>query len=337
MQKDFGMMPDGRIISLYTLSCGALTAQVTDLGATLVRLWVPDRNGNRADVVLGFDRPEDYVRSGTFFGATVGRNANRVKKAAFTLNGKTYALGINDRENNLHSGPDFYKDRLWQTVSGSENSVTFRLKSPSGDQGFPGNAMISVTYTLRHDSLRIDYQAVSDQDTVFNLTNHSYFNLAGHDHPELAMEQTLILPGRFYLPADEKSIPTGECKEVAGTPMDFRTPKAIGAEIGSDYPALQLQNGYDHCFEVFTDPCAILCDPASGRTMAVTTDCPGIHLYTGNFVEENGKDGAKYPRRSGVCFETQYYPDSMNQPQWPQPITPAQTPYRSTTTFRFHW
>jgi aldose 1-epimerase len=151
------------------------------------------------------------------------------------------------------------------------------------------------------------------------------------------MEQTLILPGRFYLPADEKSIPTGECKEVAGTPMDFRMPKVIGAEIGSDYPALQLQNGYDHCFEVFTDPCAILCDPVSGRTMAVTTDCPGIHLYTGNFVEENGKNGVVYPRRSGVCFETQYYPDSMNHPQWPQPITPAQTPYRSTTTFQFHW
>lgn len=338
MQSDFGMMADGRIISLYTISRGALTAQITDLGATLVRLWVPDRDGNRADVVLGFDDPADYIRSGTFFGATVGRNANRVKNAAFVMADRTCTLGANENGNNLHSGPDYYKDRLWKVVYFEEDSIMLRLESPNGDQGFPGKASISVTYTMEADRLRIDFDGVSDQDTVFNLTNHSYFNLAGHDHPERAMEQTLILPGRFYVPADEKSIPTGQLENVEGTPMDFRSPKAIGAEIDSDYFALKLQNGYDHTFEIFTDPGAILCDPVSGRTMAVSTDCPGVQLYTGNFLAgEQGKDGVTYPNRSGICLETQYYPNSINNPQWPQPFMAAGERYHSTTQFVFHW
>ena len=338
MQNDFGMMADGRIISLYTITCGQLTAEITDLGATLVRLWVPDREGNRADVVLGFDDPADYIRSGTFFGATVGRNANRVKDAAFVLGGTTCSLGNNENGNNLHSGPDFYKDRLWRVVYCEESSIMMRLESPNGDQGFPGNASISVTYTLEADRLRIDYDGVSDRDTVFNLTNHSYFNLAGHDRPERAMEQTLILPARFFTPADAKSIPTGEKRSVAGTPMDFRIPKTIGAQIGDAYDALQLQGGYDHNFEVYTDPGAILCDPVSGRSMAVSTDCPGVQLYTGNFLNgEQGKDGVCYPMRSGVCLETQYYPNSINNPSWPQPFTPAGERYHSTTQFVFHW
>lgn len=338
MQKDFGMMADGRIISLYTISCGALTAEITDLGATLVRLWVPDREGNRADVVLGFDDPADYIRSGTFFGATVGRNANRVKNAAFVLGETTYTMGDNENGNNLHSGPDFYKDRLWRVVYCEESAIMMRLESPNGDQGFPGKASISVTYTLEADRLRIDYEGISDRDTVFNLTNHSYFNLAGHDKPERAMEQTLILPARFFTPADAKSIPTGEKRSVAGTPMDFRAPKTIGAQIGDDYDALRLQGGYDHNFEVYTNPGAILCDPVSGRTMAVSTDCPGVQLYTGNFLNgEQGKDGACYPARSGICLETQYYPNSINNPAWPQPVTPAGERYHSTTQFVFHW
>ena len=338
MQKDFGMMADGRIISLYTISRGQLTAEITDLGATLVRLWVPDREGNRADVVLGFDDPADYIRSGTFFGATVGRNANRVKNASFVLGETTCALGNNENGNNLHSGPDYYKDRLWRVVRREESAIELRLESPNGDQGFPGKAGISVTYTLEADRLRIDYRALCDRDTVFNLTNHSYFNLAGHDHPERAMEQTLILPARFFTPADAKSIPTGEKRSVAGTPMDFRTPKPIGQRIEEDYDALHLQGGYDHNFEVYTDPGAILCDPVSGRTMAVTTDCPGVQLYTGNFLNgERGKDGVCYPERSGVCLETQYYPNSINTPQWPQPVTPAGERYRSTTEYIFHW
>lgn len=338
MKTDFGRLSDGRIASLYTITRGHLTAQICDLGATLVRLWVPDRTGERADVVLGFDRPEDYIQSGTFFGATVGRNANRVRNAAFVLGNQTYGLGRNEGDNNLHSGPNYYKDRLWKVVRHSASAIKLRLESPNGDQGFPGKATVSVTYTLESDRLRIDYDGICDRDTVFNLTNHSYFNLAGHDHPERAMEQTLILPARFFTPADEKSIPTGEKRSVAGTPMDFRMPKAIGAQIGDDYDALRLQGGYDHNFEVYTDPCAILCDPVSGRTMAVSTDCPGVQMYSGNYLAgETGKDGVRYPRRSGICLETQYYPNSVNNPQWPQPITPAGERYRSTTQFIFHW
>ena len=338
MKKDFGPLSDGRIASLYTISRGQLTAQITDLGATLVRLWVPDRNGNRADVVLGFDTPDDYIRSTSFMGATVGRNANRVKNAAFVLEKTTCTLIANENENNLHSGPDYYKDRLWSVVYHSESAIKLRLESPNGDQGFPGNATISVTYTMEADRLRIDYDGICDRNTVFNLTNHSYFNLAGHDRPERAMAQTLILPGRFFTPADEKGIPTGEIRSVVGTPMDSRSPKAIGERINEDYDALRLQGGYDHNFEVYTDPCAILCDPESGRTMAVSTDCPGIQLYSGNYLAgETGKDGVRYPRRSGVCLETQYYPNSVNNPQWPQPITPAGERYRSTTQFIFHW
>lgn len=337
MKKEFGRLASGEMASLYTISCGKLTAEISDYGATLVRLFVPDREGNLADVVLGFDDPNSYTASGTFFGSVVGRNANRVKNAAFVLGGKTYALGINDGCNNLHSGPDYYKDRLWTVVRADNHSICLRLDSPNGDQGFPGNAVIHVTYTLTAAcELRIEYDGVSDRDTVFNLTNHSYFNLAGHEKTDRAMAQELILPARFFNPDDAGNIPTGELRAVAGTPMDFRTPKPIGRDIDEPYDALQLQFGYDHNFEVFTDPCAILTDPESGRTMAVSTDCPGVQFYTGNFIEnEQGKDGVLYPRRSGICLETQYYPDSVNHPEWPQPITKAGERYRSTTRFIF--
>ena len=337
MKREFGRLASGEMASLYTISCGKLTAEVSDYGATLVRLYVPDREGNVADVVLGFNDPNQYTASGTFFGAVVGRNANRVKNATFVLNGKTRMLGVNDGKNNLHSGPDYYKDRLWTVVREEADSICMYLKSPNGDQGFPGNAVIHVTYTLTPaGELRITYDGVSDRDTVFNLTNHSYFNLAGHEKIHQAMNQELTLPARFFNPDDAGNIPTGELRSVAGTPMDFRTPKALGRDIAQEYDALQLQLGYDHNFEVFTTPCAILRDPVSGRTMAVSTDCPGIQLYTGNFMEEEkGKDGVVYCHRSGVCLETQFYPDSVNHPEWPQPITKAGERYHSETVFKF--
>lgn len=337
MKQEFGQLKNGKTASLYRISHGGITARISDLGATLVALYVPDRDGTLADVVLGFDDPNAYVESGTFFGAVVGRNANRIKGAAFALNGAICKLDQNENKNNLHSGPDFYKDRLWRVVRQDKNSICLELESPNGDQGFPGKAVIRVTYTLTAArELRIDYDAICDQDTVFNLTNHTYFNLAGHDRPELAMTQELMLPARVFCPADDQSIPTGELVDVAGTPMDFRTPTAIGDRIGEDYPALKLQHGYDHNYEVYTAPCAILRDPASGRTMAVTTDLPGVQLYSGNFVEEaQGKGGVAYPRRSGICLETQYYPNSLNEPQWKKPITPAGQRWRSTTVFRF--
>ena len=337
MKEVFGTLPNGATAHLYYLTCGQLSAAITDLGATLVRLYVPDRNGNSADIVLGFDDPAGYIASGTFFGATVGRNANRVKNACFVLDGKTCIMPANEGHNNLHSGPDCYKNRLWDVTAHTENAITLALRSPHGDQGFPGNADIRVTYTLEQDGIRIAYNAVSDRDTVFNFTNHSYFNLAGHDKPEKAMAQILTMPARFFTPADSESIPTGEKRAVAGTPMDFRTPKPISRDIGEDYDALNLQGGYDHNFEVFCNPCAILRDEESGREMAVYTDCPGVQFYCGNYTDEIGKGGARYPKRSGICLETQFYPDAVNHPEWPQPFCKAGEKYHSETKYCFTW
>ena len=336
IKEYFGQLPDGSEVSLYTISKGALTAKISDLGATLINLWVPDKDGKLADVVLGFDDPNAYIASTTYFGAIVGRNANRIGGAWFVLNGVTYALDKNDNAvNNLHGGFNPYKNRMWKVERHDKASIRLSLNSPDGDHGFPGNAIIHVTYALEADgTLKISYDAVSDKDTVFNMTNHAYFNLAGHDKPEKAMGQLLTLPARFFTVCDEKLIPTGEKRDVAGTPFDFRKPKPIGQDIDVPYEA--LGGGYDHNFEVFTAPAAILCDPESGRTMAVTTDCPGIQLYAGNFLQgEKGKGGVSYCYRGGICLETQYYPDSVNHPEWPQPFVKAGQKYHSETKYKF--
>lgn len=336
MKEKFGLLPSGEQAYLYTISCGQLTACITDVGAAIVRLLVPDSRGNCEDVVLGFDDAAHYCQGGAFLGATVGRNANRIRGARFPLNGQTVILPANEGANSLHSGPDSFNTRLWQVESHTASSICLRLDSPHGDQGFPGNATIRVTYTLDTEgALHICYNALCDQDTVFNMTNHSYFNLAGHDHPEAAMAQILTMPGRFFTPDDAENIPTGELRPVAGTPMDFRTPKALDQDIAADYEPLHLQGGYDHNWEVYCNPCAILHDPRSGRSMAVITDCPGIQLYTGNFLDEQGKNGVHYGKRSGVALETQFYPDAVNHSQWPQPFTPAGEPYHSKTVYKF--
>lgn len=336
MTEKFGTLPSGESTALYTITNGHITACVTDYGATLVRLFVPDAAGNMADVVLGYDDCNGYrTANGACLGATVGRNANRLKDAAFMLHGNEYQLSQNDGMNNLHSGPDYFHLRLWKVVAQTDSSVTFELQSPDGDQGFPGNAVIQVTYTLDHEGLHIEYDAVSDMDTVFNMTNHSYFNLAGHENTDKAMDQILILSGRFFCPDDAANIPTGELRKVDGTPMDFRSPKPISQDIGANYEPLHLQAGYDHNWEVFCNPCAILRDPVSGRTMAVHTDCPGIQVYTGNFLNESGKNGIYYGKRSGVALETQFYPDALHHPDWPQPITKAGHHYHSETILKF--
>ena len=337
MKKPFGVLPSGEQTYVYTISLGAITAEISDYGATLVRLYVPDAKGELADVVLGFDDCNGYRTSTTYFGATVGRNANRVGGAKFHMNGKQINLAVNDNANNLHSGPDSYAFRVWKVAEPTASSIVFSLNSPNGDQGFPGNAKVSVKYSLETGGvLKLTYDAISDMDTVFNLTNHTYFNLAGHDKPELAMGQLLTMPARFFNADDAQSIPTGELRSVAGTPMDFRTPKPIGRDLAESYDALQLQGGYDHNFEIFTDPGAILTDPVSGRTMAVSTDCPGVQFYSGNFLRgEVGKDGVSYCYRGGIALETQYYPDSVNHPEWPQPFYKAGQRYHSVTKYIF--
>ena len=194
-----------------------------------------------------------------------------------------------------------------------------------------------MTYALEGSTLRISYEGIADRDTVFNMTNHSYFNLAGHQHPKKAYDQILSMAARFYTPTDAGSIPTGEMRSVVGTPMDFRAPKRIGRDAFADDEQLKLANGYDHNFEVFCNPCAILSDPESGRTLAISTDCPGIQFYAGNFLKGKGKGGIEYGERSGIALETQYFPNAMNQPGWKQPIVKAGQKYKSTTTYKFTW
>ena len=335
-KKSFGTLSSGEQTSLYTISSGKVSAEISDYGATLVRLWAPDKDGNLADVILGYEDAKGYEEGTTFQGAIVGRNANRIAGSTFNIGGITHTLTPNEGQNNLHSGPDFFSKRMWTVEEVTDTSIRLYLYSPNGDQGYPGNARIRVTYTVEDNGLTITYDAICDMDTVFNLTNHSYFNMAGHDHPAKAMEQELIMPARVYTVADDKSIPTGEMRSVEGTPMDFRIPKAIGRDIDMNYESLNLQGGYDHNFEVFCDPCAILTDTASGRSMAVSTDCPGIQFYAGNYiVEEKGKGGAVYTKRSAVCLETQYYPDAVNHPEWAQPITKAGEKFHSVTRYAF--
>lgn len=326
----FGRLKTGEEAHLFTICDGRLQAVISDLGATVVKLFV-----DGVDVVLGFDDPNDYVKSGTFFGSVVGRNCNRTANATVCINGVEYAMDQNDNGlNNLHSGFAFYKNRIWNVTETAKNRLKLTLFSPDGDQGFPGNATISVTYTLKNDALVIDYDGVCDQDTVFNLTNHSYFNLAGHDHPEKAMDQILTIHAGYFTPADDMSIPTGEIRAVANTPMDFRSPKKIGADIGSDYDALNLQGGYDHNYILTGEHCATL--QYGNMKMDVLTDRPGVQFYSGNFLKgESGKNGVSYCHRGGICLETQFWPDATHHPLWPQPITKAGETYHSQTTYQF--
>ena len=337
MKKSFGVLPTGEQTYLYTISCGGVTAAVSDFGATLVNVFVPDADGNVADVALGYDDAAGYLAGTCFFGAIVGRSANRIKGSTFPLGGREYSLTPNEHGNNLHSGPSFYHTRMWTVTAYSDTSISLHLDSPAGDQGYPGNASIDVTYTMdENGGLHIAYDALCDRDTIFNLTNHSYFNLAGQSNTGAAMEQLLMLPARRFAVADSESIPTGEMRNVEGTPMDFRMPKAIGRDIDAeDFEPLKLQGGYDHNFEVFCNPCAVLSDPVSGRTMAVYTDLPGIQFYAGNFLKGTGKGGVEYGKRSGVALETQFYPDAIHHPEWKQPVTKAGEKYHSETVYRF--
>ena len=338
MENNFSNLHIDEGATLYTITGSGITAVITDLGATLVRLLVPDAAGKTEDVVLGYDTARGYLEGSSFLGATVGRSANRIAGAAFALGQKTYTMDANEGKNNLHSGADFYHTRLWQLLEQTESSVTLALDSPDGDQGMPGNARITVTYRLDSDGgLHIVYDGICDQDTIFNLTNHSYFNLAGHQHPEKAIHQVLSLPARHFCPDDAESIPTGEQRGVEGTPMDFRTPKPISRDLDADYEPLHLQGGYDHNWEVFCNPCATLTDPDSGRSMAVYTDCPGIQFYSGNFLNDQGKDGVFYGKHAGIALETQFYPDCIHKPHWAQPVVKAGGRYHSETTYRFSW
>ncbi|MBQ3252549.1 MAG: galactose mutarotase [Oscillospiraceae bacterium] len=336
MIKPFGTLPDGRSVSLYTIAGHGLKAMLAPLGATLVRLYTPDKNGVYDDIVLGYRDAAAYKADWMNIGATVGRCANRIRGGTFTLGGQTYTLPQNNMGNNLHSGPDFYSHRLWEVENYTDASITFYLESPHMDQGFPGNAKIRITYSLQEPmTLSIRYEAVSDRDTILNLTNHSCFNLRGHQHPEAAMQQLLMLPSSKFIPCDETFVPTGEIRDVAGTPMDFRTPKPIGKDIHADYPPLRNPKGYDHSYPTEGPLCATLSDPVSGRVMEVYTDSPCVHVYSGNYIDLEGKDNVYYCDRAGVALETQFYPDAIHHPHWPQPIAKANEVWTGKTDFVF--
>ena len=336
MGKYFGQTPSGENATLYSIENEFLSADITDFGATLVRLWVPDKDGNKADVVLGYTEAMGYVINDCYFGAIVGRNCNRIKDGRFMIGDKVVQLLTHDNGNSLHSMPNGFNHRLWQMDKLEQDKISFTLHSPDGDQGFPGNADVRVTYALEGMALVVTFDAISDRDTVFNFTNHSAFNLAGHQNTHLAMDQILTLPGDIFTPADAASITTGEERPVVGTPMDFRSGKPIGQDINADYEPLHFQHGYDHNFAVKDGIAAILYDPAYGRKMTIQTDCPGVHFYSGNYMEGFlGKDGAVYAFRSGLCLETQFYPDAVHKPHWKQPITKANDPYHSVTKFIF--
>lgn len=345
----FGEMKDGRAVYQYTLTNkNGIMASFLNLGGIWTSMIVPDREGRMEDVVLGYDSIEACLLNGGHLGEIVGRNANRIAGGRFTLNGAEYELAVNNGPNNLHSGPDFYRDRIWETevTDGGEDgggiSITFSLLSPDGDQGYPGNAMISVVYTLTEENeLKIRYHMVCDRDTVANMTNHSYFNLAGHKSGD-AMNQLVLIEADYFTPTDDTAIPCGELSPVAGTPMDFRQKKPIGRDINEDFEQLKYGHGYDHNWVLNHETgklslSAKAWDPGSGRAMEVYTDLPGIQFYTANYLESEipGKEGVVYGPRQGYCFETQYYPNAVNTPGFPSPVLREGKEYGTTTIYRF--
>lgn len=344
----FGTTSKGEVVEKYVLTNkNGMKAVISQLGAVLLELHVPDAQGRFADVVLGYADVKPYELNGPGFGAVVGRHANRIGGASFTLNGKTYTLAKNDNgKNNLHSNPGSYIQRVWTLQEGADNgegdSVTLALFSPDGDQGFPGNLNVSVTYTLTDKNrLVLEYRAKSDKDTIVNLTNHTYFNLSGHKAGTI-LNHKVWIDSDYFTPSDSELIPTGEVAKVAGTPMDFTQMKEIGQDINADYEPLQFAGGYDHNYVLKTNGVfqliAKLEDEQSKRGMNVYTDLPGVQFYTGNFLEtgDNYKDAAAYDKRHGVCFESQYYPDSIHHDNFPSPILRAQEEYHTKTAYEFY-
>lgn len=343
MKKEpFGQTKFGKIAYTYTFENEkGMRLTVSDLGATLLNLWVNDREGNRQDVVLGFDTLAAYEENtDVYFSATIGRSANRIAQAVFEIDGVSYALEKNDGDNHLHGGSDGYQLRLWQVKEIDEalKKITFTLKSPDLDQGYPGELTLDVTYQLTEDAVVITYRGQSDQSTIFNPTNHSYFNLNGHQSGSIEQHQLQIHADFFTPVKDAQAIPTGERQAVANTPMDFRQLHAIGDAIGVDDAQLHYGKGYDHNYVLNPNQPiqARLVGDQSGITMEMTTDLPGVQLYTGNFLANHpGKGGITYPFRSGVCLESQYFPNAINEPSFDSPLLTAGEEKVTTTTYRF--
>ncbi len=342
MKSNFGFTTKGEQASLYTLkNQSGMEIAVSDYGAVLVKVLVPDKEGKKVDVVLGYDDVKGYEAGTLYFGATVGRVANRIGGGAFELNGKTYALTQNDNKNTLHGGTDYYDKRMWRVEEADESHVSLVLRSPDGDQGFPADVDIHVTYTLTEENeVKLHYYAAPKGDTLLNLTNHSYFNLSGHGSGTI-LEQEVVICADAYTRADKESIPTGELVSVEGTPMDFRKRKPIGREIDADYEALVFGQGYDHNWVIDgrgSRQAAAMYSEKTGIEMKVYTDLPGMQFYTGNFIErETGKEGAVYGKRQAACFETQYFPDAVHKEEFEGPVVREGETYDTVTTYQFSW
>ncbi len=331
----FGKTADGREVNCFKItSDDGIEAEVLDYGVTIRTLIVPDKNNNPVDVVLGYDTIEEYEANDGYFGATVGRFANRIKGGKFTLNGKEYTLALNNGANHLHGGDVGFNKYVWESKV-IENGVLFSMTSPDGDEGYPGTLKLEVAVTLKDGAINLNYHAVSDKDTIVNFTNHSYFNLNGgvgdiHGH-------LLTINADYYMMNDKGGLPTGEVPAVKGTAMDFTTEHAIGDEIESDHPAVVASDGYDNNYVLNSNVAAVVRSKENGIVMTVITDEPGVQLYTGNKTSaRNGKNGAKYGRRSALCLETQHFPDCINHPEWPSCILKAGEEFNSTTTYSFN-
>jgi aldose 1-epimerase len=339
-QKPFGHLPDGREVLLFTLKSEQIEVTITTYGGRIVTLKVPDRTGKIADVVLGFDSLDGYLGDNTYFGALVGRYGNRIARGQFTLEGKPYSLAKNNGENSLHGGLKGFDKALWSSRV-DRDSVVLRYLSKDGEEGFPGNLSATVRYTLAGNELHISYQATTDKVTVVNLTNHAYFNLAGQGEGDI-LNHELKLAADRYLPIDNGLIPTGEMRNVDGTPFDFRTPHKIGERINASDDQIKFAGGYDHNWILNSSGGSLVLaarvrERQSGRVMEVLTTEPGLQFYTGNFLDGtiSGKSGKKYARRSALCLETQHFPDSPNHAAFPSTVLKPGQQYETTTVYRF--
>ncbi|MFA5650539.1 MAG: aldose epimerase family protein [Proteiniphilum sp.] len=341
----FEKIVDGKQTGLYTLANPSGSEMtVTNLGAKIVSLMVPAKNGEMIDVVLGHPNMEEYLSSEEpYFGAVCGRTCNRIANGRFTLDGKEYQLAVNNGPNSLHGGIKGFNAVVWDVRKATENSIELFYLSPDGEEGYPGNLAVTITYTLTEDNaLNIAYRATTDKTTILNLTNHSYFNLSGEGDASIA-DHLLMLNADTYLPTDETAIPYGPAESVKGTPMDFTEPQAIGARINDNFQQLLFGKGYDHTYVLnknsedeysFAGYCL---SPKTGIKMEMYTTEPGLQLYTGNWMTGNfeAKNGNRYPERAAVCFETQHFPDSINKPDYPSVVLKPDEVFNSRTTYRF--
>lgn len=342
-KADFERVVDGKPTSLFTMKNeNGMVVTLTNYGAKIVSIYVPDKNGDFADVMLGFNSLEKYLEWGASHGAVVGPFANRIANAQFTIGEETYQLPVNNGEACLHSGPDSWYRKVWDYEQNG-NSTVFTLESPDGEFGFPGNKKVKVTYTLtENNELKIDYEVTTDKATHINLTNHSYFNLRGEGNGDILNHVLVINADKSTPVVDESMIPTGEIVDIRGTDLDFTTPHAIGERIDNDNPQLVFGAGYDFNYVLNKESnelsfAASAFEPESGRYMEVFTTEPGVQLYSGNHLngKEIGKGGKPYTARTGFCLETQHFPDSPNQPGFPSTLLNPGETYRSTTIFKF--